>query len=198
MKSKNTAVIFMDFQIDVCDPEGKMLSKETDVIERFRKARGHATKLLAAARETNPSPAIVHVRHAFSPGYPELMDKHQSSMDKYVMESGAFVDGTRGSQIVGELQPRDDEHLVTKRTLSPFASTDLDWWLRKRGINSLVLAGVVTHYVVLSTAIAAHDMGYAVTVAKDCCTSGNVDTHETALGILGPIAAILNNEELLM
>lgn len=84
-----------------------------------------------------------------------------------------------------------------KKTLSPFGSTELGWWLRKRGIDTIVLSGVVTHYVILATALSAYDLGFNVVVAKDCCMSGSKENHEVALNILKPISRLVEHAELM-
>jgi len=118
-------------------------------------------------------------------------------MNTHVMRAAAFVEGTPGAEIVPELRPAEGEHFIKKRTLSPFASTDLLWWLNKRGVDTLALAGVVTHYAVLSTAISAYDMGFNVVVLRDCCMSGDIETHDMALGVLTPLATIMDSQEIL-
>lgn len=191
------ALILLDFQVDVCDSGGKMVSQDAAVLNDFKQARTQAAKVLNATRAATAGPKIVHVMHAFQAGYPEMAGGRLCGMDSYVQQVGAFVEGEAGTQIVSELQPQNDEYLIKKHTLSPFASTELGWWLNKRGINTVILAGVVTHYAVLATAISAFDAGYEVIVLTDCCMSGTPETHSIALEILGPICELTTSDALL-
>ncbi|MDH5737370.1 MAG: cysteine hydrolase [Gammaproteobacteria bacterium] len=197
MKKDLAALLLMDFQVDVCDPNGKMLSQSPEVVARFLNARRKAAALLTAARSATNPPAIVHIQHLFKPDYPELANKKLTSMDHYVTGVGAFIEGSPGAEIVKELQPIKGEQVFRKHTISPFVSTDLDSWLKEKEIKILILTGVVTHYVVLTSALAAQDMGYKVIVVKDCCTSGNAETHDTALAILSPIAELMESTDLI-
>ena len=194
--TERTALLFLDFQNDVCAEGGKMVSQTPEVLAAFKQARTNAAALLHSARNAQQPPPIVHVMHCFQAGYPEITREPHSGMEGYVINNNAFMEGNPGTEIVDELKPVNGEHLIKKQTLSPFASSDLANWLREKEINTVVLAGVVTHYAVLTTAFAAYDLGFSVIVAKDCCMSGTLATHETALGILEPIAKIVDSQAL--
>ncbi|MDH5650081.1 MAG: cysteine hydrolase, partial [Gammaproteobacteria bacterium] len=141
-----TAVLFIDFQIDVCAKGGKMVSQEADILTKFAQTRQYTAELQERLRGELDKPLLVHIQHVYEPGYPELSNACLTNMERYVSGQGAFIDGTEGAQIVPELQPKNSELLLKKNTLSPFASTKLHWILRKRGIDTVVIAGVVTHY----------------------------------------------------
>ena len=191
----NSALIYLDFQVDVCDKEGKMVNQSPEVLIPFKQARENAATLLYKARASNNSPKIIHVQHVFKPGYPELEGVKLSKMESYVKSSKAFLEGSRGAEIVDELLPIKGEKVIRKRSLSPFATTDLAQWLNKRHINTVILAGVVTHYAILATAFSSYDYGYSVVVLKDCCMSGTPETHNTALSILEPISTVATSAE---
>lgn len=193
---KRAALIFLDFQVDVCDEQGKMVAHDPAVLAPFRRVRRDAAALLNRARQSKHSPRIVHVKHVFKPGYPELDVEHLSKMESYVKNANAFLDGSHGAEIVDELRPLQDEKVIHKCSLSPFATSDLAQWLTKRHVNTVILAGVVTHYAILATAFAAYDSGYTVVVLSDCCMSGTAETHNTALSILDPIASLLTSADI--
>jgi biuret amidohydrolase len=91
--------------------------------------------------------------------------------------------GAPGTQLVPELLDQGtDVVLDTKRRYNCFTATDLDFVLRSRGVNTLVLTGVNTNSCVLATATAACSLDYAVVVAEDCvATMDGDELHRAAL-----------------
>jgi nicotinamidase-related amidase len=75
---------------------------------------------------------------------------------------------------------------VTKRNWSAFYGTDLDLQLRRRGVTQIVLAGIATSIGVESTARAAHEHGYHVTLATDAMADRDADAHANSIGRIFP------------
>jgi nicotinamidase-related amidase len=101
-------------------------------------------------------------------------------------------------EIVDELTGPDDI-VVTKRNWGAFYGTDLDLQLRRRGVTQVVLTGVATSIGVESTARAAHEHGYHVTLAVDAMADIDPETHRNSierifprLGETGTTAEILD------
>ncbi|SDT30965.1 isochorismatase family protein [Microlunatus soli] len=88
-------------------------------------------------------------------------------------------------EIVPELLTGDDL-IVTKRNWGAFHGTDLDVQLRRRGITQVVLAGIATSIGVESTARAAHEHGYHVTLATDAMTDMSAESHRHSLERIFP------------
>ncbi|MEV5505712.1 isochorismatase family protein [Streptomyces orinoci] len=80
-----------------------------------------------------------------------------------------------------ELGRQDGDIVVTKHTWGAFHATDLDLQLRRRGVTQIVLAGIATSIGVESTARAAHEHGYHVTVATDAVTDLDPETHRVSV-----------------
>ncbi len=192
-----TAVLFLDFQVDVCAPGGRMVSQEPAVLERFAAARKAAGHVLDTLRRRDPRPHYLHVAHGWPRGYPALQGARLHGMQRYIQETGAFQQGEPGSAFVPELATRDGDAVLWKQTISAFSGTPLAAWLAQRGVDTVALAGVVTHYAVLGAALSAADLGYRTLVLSDCCASADPARHDTALGILGPLAEIVTGEEFL-
>jgi nicotinamidase-related amidase len=91
------------------------------------------------------------------------------------------VIGAPGTEIVAELVPRPDEHLIQKRRYSVFYGTDLDIVLRGMGIRTLVLVGMLTNVCVHYTFVDAHQGDYVVRVVTDCVSGSSDDAHHAAL-----------------
>ncbi|MEU9213860.1 hydrolase [Streptomyces sp. NPDC048415] len=88
--------------------------------------------------------------------------------------------------IVDELTGHPEDIVVTKRNWGAFHGTDLDLQLRRRGITQVVLAGVATSIGVESTARAAHEHGYHVTLATDAMTDIDAETHRNSVERIFP------------
>ncbi|MFF0270690.1 isochorismatase family protein [Kribbella sp. NPDC004536] len=89
-------------------------------------------------------------------------------------------------QIVDQLAGHADDIVVTKRNWGAFHGTDLDLHLRRRGITQIVLTGIATSIGVESTARAAFEHGYHVTLATDAMTDLSADAHEHSLTRIFP------------
>ena len=88
--------------------------------------------------------------------------------------------------IVDELEGHPEDIRVTKRNWGAFHGTDLDTQLRRRGITQIVLAGIATSIGVESTARAAHEHGYHVTLATDAMADMNQEAHDNSLTRIFP------------
>lgn len=92
------------------------------------------------------------------------------------------LDGSPGCQIMPGLHQQGDVVVDTKKRYDCFLATDLDFALRARGVDTLLVTGINTNSCVLATAIAANVRDYAVVIVEDCV--GTMDTpahHEAAL-----------------
>ena len=83
----------------------------------------------------------------------------------------------QGTQIHESLQPQPNEPVVTKFRFSAFAGNNLEVILRSKGIDTLILSGISTSGVVLSTVREAADKDYALTVLSDACLDGDPEVH---------------------
>ncbi|MCX2732608.1 isochorismatase family protein [Saccharopolyspora sp. NFXS83] len=88
--------------------------------------------------------------------------------------------------IVDELAGHPEDVVVTKRNWGAFHGTDLDVQLRRRGITQVVLGGIATSLGVESTARAAHEHGYHVTLATDAMTDLDADAHRNSVERIFP------------
>ncbi|WP_405060587.1 isochorismatase family protein [Kribbella sp. NBC_01505] len=99
----------------------------------------------------------------------------------------SLADAPEGAdQIIDELAGHPEDIIVTKRNWGAFHGTDLDIQLRRRGITQVVITGVATSAGVESTARAAHEHGYHVTIPTDAVTDSNPDLHDRAVTAIFP------------
>jgi nicotinamidase-related amidase len=88
--------------------------------------------------------------------------------------------------IVDDLAGHPEDVTVTKRNWGAFHGTDLDVQLRRRGITQIVLGGVATSIGVESTARAAYEHGYHVTLATDAMSDLDADAHRNSIERIFP------------
>ncbi|MDF3292566.1 isochorismatase family protein [Streptomyces silvisoli] len=91
------------------------------------------------------------------------------------------------AELVPGLDRQPGDITVTKQQWGAFHGTNLDLELRRRGVTQIVLAGIATSIGVESTARAAHEHGYHVTVATDAVTDMNADAHHNSLERIFPM-----------
>lgn len=109
---------------------------------------------------------------------------------------GDFVAGSPGQANVAELDGLVDVS-VWKVAYSAFFNTQLDWVLRRAGISSVVVAGIVTNGGVASTVRDAHMRDYHVTVLADGCAAPTPAMHEAALADLRTVADVVSCQDVL-
>jgi nicotinamidase-related amidase len=99
-----------------------------------------------------------------------------------VVDSTAFVKGEWGAEIGDALSPQPGDVVVEgKRGLDTFATTNLDFILRARGITTIALGGFLTNCCVESTMRTGYEKGYAVITLSDCVAATSAEEHENAI-----------------
>lgn len=125
----------------------------------------------------------------FRTGYPEISSRNKAF--GAIRERG-FADES-ATRIHTEVEPRPGEVVVTKRRVSAFAGSDLDVVLRAGRIEHLVLTGIATSGVVLSTLRQAADLDYQLTVLADGCLDGDAGVHQVLLQKVFPRQAAVTS-----
>ena len=133
------------------------------------------TRALAAAR-LNHVP-VIFVRVAFRPGYPEVSAANRTMSTIRQTAGDTFTAGNPATELHPSLDARPDEPVVVKKRYSAFTGSDLEVLLRSRGITRLVLAGISTSGVVLSTLREAADRDYQLVLLKDACWDADDEVH---------------------
>jgi nicotinamidase-related amidase len=115
----------------------------------------------------------------FRAGYPEVSKRNKSF--GAISGTGRFTEGDPGSAIHPAVAPDSADIIVTKRRVSAFAGSDLEVVLRAGGIDHLVLAGIATSGVVLSTLRQAADLDYQLTVLAEGCLDADPEVHRVLM-----------------
>jgi nicotinamidase-related amidase len=160
-----TALLVMDYQPGIVerlpDPEAQLEL---------------AARAIALVRERGGQVGYVRVAFADADyeGIPET-----SRMGALVKQAGTAMHAdSPATQIHDAVAPAEGDIVVRKTRIGAFSTTDLDDQLRARGVDTIVLAGISTSGVVLSTVRDGHDRDYRVIVLSDASADPEGDVHE--------------------
>ena len=182
---RRAALLVMDCQVDTLT-KFMTAAQSADVIARV-------PDLLAMARDAGMM--VIHVVVAFRPGHPEVSPGNL--LFSGLKADEMMVAGTEGAAIHPAVAARAGEPIVVKHRISPFLGTDLETLLRAGGVDTLVLAGVATSGVVLSTVRHAGDLDYRLVVVRDCCADPDAELHAMPLDtVIAKQAAVVTTAEL--
>ncbi len=109
-----------------------------------------------------------------------------------------MIAGTEGAQIHECVAALESELVINKTCVDPFLTTNLGQALINADVNTLILFGLWTNYVVEATARHASDVGYRVFIVSDCCAGNDVENHNWAMErILPTLAYITTSSEVI-
>jgi nicotinamidase-related amidase len=169
-----TALVLMDFQ-------GAVLGSL---------AESDAATLLAAAESAlawarSNDVRVAHVRVAFEDAdFAAISDRNRTFSG---LKGGGFLrDGGPECEIVDSLKPGPDDIVVRKTRFGAFSTTDLEAQLRSAGVLTLVLGGITTSGVVLSTIRDAADKDFGLYVLADACADGDPEVHRVLVDKVFP------------
>lgn len=168
-----TALLVMDMQLGIigrADPDGRALAGAVDAVGAARAA----------------GLPVVFVRVAFRPGFPEVSATNRAFSALRDSRGAAMTIDAPETQIHAELNVRPDEPVIVKKRISAFAGSDLEIVLRALEVRHLVLAGISTSGVVLSTVREAADRDYALTVLADACADVDPEVHRVLIEKIFP------------
>jgi nicotinamidase-related amidase len=129
---------------------------------------------------------IIHVGLGFSEGHPEIPDT--DSPLKRIKQNNLFVKGTPSAEFHSSIA-RTGELVVYKQRISAFSENHLHLILRSRGIENLVLFGISTSGITLSTLRRAFDLDFRCVVLKDACFDPDEEVHRVLTEKIFPAQA---------
>jgi nicotinamidase-related amidase len=170
IRPAHTAVLSMDCQAGIVsiytrEDKGAFLVRAKSVLDHAR-ASGMT---------------IIHIQVGFRPGLPEISSRNAlfSPIKSSEQHQQLFRDPL--GAIPDTIRPHENEIVITKHRISAFTGTDLAMILRAKDIDTLVLYGIATSGVVLSTLIEAADADYRLAVIGDCCADLDLQLHDCLL-----------------
>ncbi len=165
MSPATTALVMIEYQNDFAKPGGAQHEAVRGVMETTGMLE-NSIRLVETARSLGATIMLTPI--TFADGYPEL-PKQPYGILKGIVDASAFRKGTWGAKIIDELTPQAGDIIIEgKRGLDCFATTDLDFVLRARGVRTVALAGFLTNVCVESTMRSAYERSYDVVTLVDC------------------------------
>jgi nicotinamidase-related amidase len=177
---KTTALVLIDLQHGIVSMNVQPTSS-AEVVER-------GSRLASAFREKNATVVLVTVGN--------LADGKDALAP--ITDQPAAAGAKRPenwSELVPELTPQAGDILITKRQWGAFYGTELDLQLRRRGIQTIVLAGLSTNVGVESTARDAFERGYDQVFVADAMASPSAEAHANTLKFTFPRMGRIRNTQ---
>ena len=129
---------------------------------------------------------VIHVKVGFRPGLPEVSNRNPLfGAIRHSPQHQKLFEGAAG-EVHPLLGPRDGDIAIVKHRVSAFTGTDLEMILRAQTVDTVVLFGIATSGVVLSTLLDAGDADYRVIVIGDCCADREPELHAALMEKLFP------------
>lgn len=157
----NTALLVMDVQTTIVQmvPEGDQFVKKV-------------ARAIATAKERKIP--VFFIRVGFREGSPEISPNNKG----FSASKERFAEmGKQWMEFHPEVAPAAGDISITKRRVSAFTGSDLEVVLRGQQIQHIILTGIATSGVVLSTLREAADKDYQITVLSDCCADRDEEVH---------------------
>ena len=180
------ALLIVDMQNDFVHRNGSMGVRAKDQPERkidmefLSSTTANVKKLAEAFREIGRP--VVYIVHIIKPDYSDAAFPYWRNPRPKGKEH--IIEGTWGAQIIDELAPRKGEHIVIKKGFGGFSHTPLDVILRNLGVNTCVVAGVMTCVCVSTTIRGGVDHNYRMIIVSDATADIQREMHEAELKIL--------------
>ncbi|WP_394425870.1 cysteine hydrolase family protein [Streptomyces sp. SGAir0957] len=180
------ALLVLDLINEIVHPDGKYAAEGYHRQAVGRNVIEHTADAIARARATGIP--VIYVVVGFTEGYPQW--PAGSPVFAKAKPDERLLLGSWATKVHDALAPLPGEPVIAKHRISPFHGTNLEVLLRTQGIDTLLLTGVSTELVVLTTAQAAHDRDYRVEVLEDATLAGDAEVHEAALKVLSHISTL--------
>ncbi|HEY0299046.1 MAG TPA: isochorismatase family cysteine hydrolase [Arachidicoccus sp.] len=161
-QTTNTALLVMDMQSSIVAMLADSTSILSNVTKAIAKARGHGIP-------------VIYVVVGFRQGQPEISSNNKGFAA--AKERMANADMNEWIKIHPGVAPQQNDIVITKRRVSAFTGSDLEVILRGQNIQHIVLTGIATSGVVLSTLREAADKDYSISVIADCCADTDEEVH---------------------
>ncbi len=154
---------------------------------RERNVGQAAKRVLEGARKAGI--LVIHVVIDYQPAFFSPRNKFLQKIRIPVL-SAPGVDLAELLEVVDAVKPVGDEPVIRKPRMNPFYGTALESMLRSRDIDTVVLMGVATEFVVETAARHAADADFRVIVLEDCCASFSDEAHRASLHVMEHLATV--------
>ncbi len=165
-----------------------VMDVQQGIVDRFNEDSAYLPRLRGAIDAARAAGLpVIYVVVGFRAGHPEISARNRTfGAIASGAGGGGFADGDPNARIHPDVAPLTGDVTVTKKRVSAFAGSDLDLVLRAGDIDHLVLTGIATSGVVLSTLRQAADLDFRLTVLEDGCLDADPEVHRVLTGKVFP------------
>jgi nicotinamidase-related amidase len=188
----STALLLCDLQNDFLHPEGAY-GRAGQTAAAIAAVPARVRPVVEAMRRAGGWIVSTHFTLVPGKGGEPFVSPHLKRLRPFLAK-GDFAPGSWGHALVDELAPADIA--VEKVAFSAFYMSRLEWVLRRAGIETLVVAGIVTNGGVASTLRDAHVREFHTILLRDGCAAFREEAHEATVASLGTIAEVTDCADL--
>ena len=193
IEKQKTALLILDVQNDIVHENGKYKDFGSPAHARKQNIFQNIKKVLGKARQVGVK--VVYVKFGMRDFEAEVKGNHTPILDA-VSKLKACDLNTWGGEIHESVKPIKGEAIVEKNRVNSFHRTNLKKILDDADIDTLIITGVATNYVVEATARHASDDDYRLIILEDCCSSMNQEVHDFSMkNILPTLGEISTSDE---
>jgi ureidoacrylate peracid hydrolase len=191
-KPGKTALIVIDIQNDFCHNQGSFAKRNFD-LSHVEKAVVNLMSFIDECRQFDLPIIFVRVIHSDWTDSPSWLGRFGGTgKEMLVCRLNSW-----GAEFY-KVEPRKSDCVITKHRFSGFWGTDLDLILRSKGIETLLICGVVTNVCVETTARDAFNLNYNVILVEDCCGAYFPEEHTSTLNNIRKYFGIVADSKHLM
>ncbi len=178
MHPNTTALLLIEYQNDFVS-EGGAQHEAVQAVMAETGMLAHSRTVVEQARALGVT--VMHAPISFADGYPEIPSDPYGILDG-IVAAKAFRKESWGAEIAEVMAPQTGDIIIEgKRGLDCFASTNIDFILRQRGITDLAIAGFLTNCCVESTMRSAYERGFRLVTLSDCTATLSPEEQEAAV-----------------
>ncbi len=178
MHPNTTALLLIEYQNDFVS-EGGAQHEAVQAVMAETGMLAHSRTVVEQARALGVT--VMHAPISFADGYPEIPSDPYGILAG-IVAAKAFRKESWGAEIAEVMAPQTGDIIIEgKRGLDCFASTNIDFILRQRGITDLAIAGFLTNCCVESTMRSAYERGFRLVTLSDCTATLSPEEQEAAV-----------------
>lgn len=192
LKPHKTALIVIDIQNDFCHHQGAFAKRDVD-LSHVEKAALNLIPFIDQCRKFNLPIIFVRTFHSDWTDSPSWIGR----LGGMTKETPICRLNTWGAEFC-KVEPQNSDYIVTKHRFSGFMGTDLDLVLRSKGIETILISGVVTNVCVETTARDGFNLNYNVILVEDCCGAFSSEEHASTVRNIAKYFGIVSDSKVLL
>lgn len=187
-----TALIVIDVQNDFCHHQGGFSKRKAD-LSHVQKVTPNLNSFIEKCRQFHLPVIFVRTVHSDWTNSPSWLGRMGGIAEKIPV----CLPNTWGAEFY-EVEPKTTDCIVTKHRYSAFVGTDLNLILRSKGIQTILLTGVVTNICVETTARDGFNLDYHVILLEDCCGAYVPEEHVATLNNISKYFGMVTDSKTIM